>query len=106
MSNLIDLERGGLLEAAFACSLQMVVPDLLYETELAQETLPYLNTLGLGIVELSEAELAFAQQISSERQGLSLDCFALVAIEAEARSLKRGLWIDAAPVPPRDWRNL
>ena len=33
-SILIDLERGGLLEAAFSCGLTMVVPDLLYEREL------------------------------------------------------------------------
>ena len=36
-SILIDLERGGLLEAAFACGLTMVVPDLLYERELEPE---------------------------------------------------------------------
>lgn len=77
-SILIDLERGGLLEAAFACGSPMVVPDLLYEKELAQENGPYLKSLGLGVVELSAKELAFAQQVSTERQGLSLpDCFAL-----------------------------
>jgi endonuclease YncB( thermonuclease family) len=29
-----------------------------------------------------------------------------VAIEAEARSAKRGVWADAMPAPPWDWRNL
>jgi hypothetical protein len=29
-SVLIDLERGNLLETAFACGLTMIVPDLLY----------------------------------------------------------------------------
>lgn len=77
-SILIDLERGGLLEAAFSCGLTMVVPDLLYERELAAENGPFLRQLGLGVVALTPDELALAQQMQSERKGLSLpDCFAL-----------------------------
>ena len=48
-SILIDLERGGLLEAAFSCGLTMVVPDLLYERELESENGPFLRKLGLGV---------------------------------------------------------
>lgn len=77
-SILIDLERGGLLEAAFTCGWVMVVPDLLYERELLSENGLYLRTLGLGVVELSPDEAALAQQVKSFRPALSLpDCFAL-----------------------------
>lgn len=77
-SILIELERGGLLEAAFACGWTMVVPDLLYERELLSENGPYLRSLGLGVVELSPDEVALAQQVKSTRPALSLaDCFAL-----------------------------
>jgi endonuclease YncB( thermonuclease family) len=30
---------------------------------------------------------------------------ALIALEAEARAARRGLWQDAAPVPPWNWRR-
>ncbi|MHB0922168.1 MAG: hypothetical protein B7X31_00030 [Thiomonas sp. 13-66-29] len=77
-SVLVDLERGGLLEAAFSCGLPMVVPDILYERELENQAGPYLRTLGLGVLSLTSDEVALAQRIRSERRGLSLpDCFAL-----------------------------
>ena len=77
-SVLIDLERGDLLEAVFSSGMTFVVPDLLYERELANDIGPYLRTLGLGVVSLSPQELQLAQQVSGERRGLSLpDCFAL-----------------------------
>ena len=77
-SILIDLERGGLLEAAFSCGLTMVVPDLLYERELAPENGALLRKLGLGVVSLTPEEVAVAQQLRNERKALSLpDCFAL-----------------------------
>ncbi len=77
-SILIDLERGGLLEAAFSCGLNMVVPDLLYERELEPENGPLLRALGLGVLSLTPHEVAFAQQVRNERSTLSLpDCFAL-----------------------------
>jgi len=77
-SVLIDLERGGLLEAAFACGLTMVVPDLLYERELAAHNGPFLRALGLGVVALSPSEVEFAQALRKKQPGLSIpDCFAL-----------------------------
>lgn len=77
-SILIDLDRGGLLEAAFSCGLTMVVPDLLYERELESENGPFLRKLGLGVVALTPEEVVFAQQLRTERKALSLpDCFAL-----------------------------
>lgn len=77
-SILIDLERGGLLEAAFSIGVTFVVPDLLYERELEKDIGPYLRSLGLGVITLTSREVAFAQEISTARPGLSLpDCFAL-----------------------------
>lgn len=77
-SVLIDLEHGGLLEAAFSCGLTFAVPDLLYTKELEPENGPYLCSLGLGILTLSPEEMALAQEIKSQRRALSSpDCFAL-----------------------------
>ena len=77
-SVLIDLERGGLLEAAFACGHQMVVPDLLYDQELAPENGPLLIQMGLRVVELTSEETDFAQATQIKNALLSLaDCFAL-----------------------------
>lgn len=77
-SILIDLERGGLLEAAFDCGFTMVVPDLLYENELEPENGAYLRSLGLGVVSLTPDELESAQKFKTARKALSLpDCFAL-----------------------------
>ena len=75
---LIDLERGGLLEAAFACGFTMVVPDLIYDKELATENGPYLKSLGMGVVSLTSQEVELAQSAHTQRPTLSLpDCFAL-----------------------------
>lgn len=77
-SILIDLERGGLLEATFSSGLTMVVPDLLYERELEPEIGPFLRRLGLGVVALTAEEVTFAQRVKADRKKLSLpDCFAL-----------------------------
>lgn len=77
-SILIDLERGGLLEAAFSCGLTMIVPDLLYQRELENENGPYLRSLGLGVVALTPDEVTLAQMVRTARPVLSLpDCFAL-----------------------------
>lgn len=48
-SVLIDLERAGLLEAMFVLPFEFVVPDLLYERELAGEMGERLLGLGLGL---------------------------------------------------------
>ena len=77
-SVLIDLERGGLLEAAFACGHQLVVPDLLYVEELEPENGPLLRQMGLSIVELTSEEVEFAQAVQIANALLSMpDCFAL-----------------------------
>lgn len=90
-SVLIDLERGGLLESAFSCGLTMVVPELLYERELATENGPLLRHLGLGVVALAPDEMAFAQQLRTRRPGLSLpDCFALSCARRPNHALVTG----------------
>lgn len=90
-SILIDLERGGLLEAAFSCGWTMIVPDLLYERELLSENGPYLRSLGLGVVELSPDEVSFAQKVKRDRPALSLaDCFALTCAQRANHVLLSG----------------
>lgn len=90
-SVLIDLGRGGLLEAAFSCGLTMVVPDLLYERELAAENGPYLRQLGLGVVALDPEEVSFAQDVRKQRPGLSMpDCFALSCARRQDHALVSG----------------
>lgn len=78
-SVLIDLEKGGLLEAIFALGLSLVVPDYLYDKELKDANGPYLRTLGLGVLELSPQELEAVQELKMLSKGLSTpDCFALI----------------------------
>lgn len=90
-SVLIDLERGGLLEAAFSCGMTLVVPDLLYEKELEEENGPYLRSLGLGVSTLSPDELSAVQQLQKQKPGLSTpDCFALICATRPAHALVSG----------------
>ena len=78
-SVLIDLERGGLLEATFLSGHTLVVPDLLFENELKDYNGNYLKGLGLAVTELNPDEVALAQEINTLSPGLSLVvCFALV----------------------------
>lgn len=90
-SVLIDLERAGLLEAAFSCGLTMVVPDLLYQRELQDFNGPYLRKLGLSVVSLTPQEVRLAQEIKTLRSGLSLpDCFALTCAHRPGHILISG----------------
>ena len=90
-SVLIDLERGGLLETVFDAGLTLVVPDLLYERELESDIGPYLRRLGLGVVSLTAAEVQLAQEVRTERPGLSLpDCFALSCATRQNHKLVTG----------------
>lgn len=90
-SVLIDLERGGLLEATFLCGLVIVVPDFLFENELRSSNGTYLVELGLAITELSPDEMQFAQDIEGLRPALSLeDCAALVCATRADHTLLAG----------------
>lgn len=78
-SILIDLEKGGLLEAIFSLDLTFVVPDYLYEYELAEYNGAYLRHLGLGVLTLSSEENEVVQELLGSNTGLSMsDCSALV----------------------------
>lgn len=91
-SILIDLEKGGLLEAVFSLGLIFVVPDYLYEAELANYNGPYLRQLGLGVLTLSSEENEAVQDFLEENGGLSpSDCSALVcALRSKDHSLLTG----------------
>ena len=66
-SILIDLERGGLLEASFSCGLTMVVPDLLYERELEPENGALLRKLGLGGRRVADTRRGRARAAAANR---------------------------------------
>jgi len=69
----------------------MIVPDLLYERELADENGPYLRTLGLGVVALTPDEVVLAQEVRAQRSALSLpDCFALSCATRNSHYLVTG----------------
>jgi hypothetical protein len=90
-SVVIDLERGGLLDSAFGCGWAIAVPDWLYENELAENSGPYLKTLGLGVLELTGAEVELAQQLKKARKPLSLmDCFAFALASRQGNILLSG----------------
>ena len=90
-SVLIDLEHGGLLQVVFVAGLTLVVPDLLYEKELANRNGPYLQTLGLAVVDLAPTEMSLAQELKNSRTGLSLsDCYALACATRPGHSLSTG----------------
>lgn len=90
-SVLIDLERGQLLELVFSSGLTLVVPDFLYQNELAASNGPYLRQLGLGVLALNGAEMSLVQAIKGSRKALSLpDCSALVCAIRESHVLLAG----------------
>lgn len=87
-SVLIDLEKGGLLEAIFTSGLTFVVPDYLYDKELKDSNGPYLCSLGLGVLELSPQELEAVQELKMGSKGLSTpDCFALICAQRQNHKL-------------------
>jgi len=91
-SVIFDLERGGLLEAAFSLDYTFVAPDLLYRNELESDPVgPQLIELGLEIVELDGTEVEAAQAVARERKGLSRpDCWAMVCARREGYRLVCG----------------
>ena len=77
-SVLIDLERGGLLEAIFALPHQFAVPDVLYEREMRGDWGEALVKLGLRVEEVSKEGVASALRYRHQRASLSVpDSFAL-----------------------------
>ncbi len=77
-SVLIDLERGGFLEAVFALPHEFAVPDVLYDREMQGEWGERLIQLGLRVVEVSAGGVGNALLYRQQRPSLSLpDSFAL-----------------------------
>jgi predicted nucleic acid-binding protein len=77
-SVLIDLERGGLLEAIFALPHEFAVPDVLYDYEMRGDWGDHLVRLGLRVEELSSDSVASALRYHQQRASLSVpDSFAL-----------------------------
>lgn len=90
-SVLIDLDRGGLLEEAFSFGVPMLVPDLIFENELRSTNGNYLRELGLTVIALTPDEVAFAQEVTIARPGLSTeDCFALSCARRDNHTLLAG----------------
>lgn len=59
-SVLIDLDRGGLLEAVFELPDELAVPDVLYDREMQGEWGEQLRQLGLRVEEVSQTGVANA----------------------------------------------
>ena len=90
-SIIIDLERGDLLSEAFAMPYEFVVPDLLYQRELADDVGARLVKLGLTIAELSGDQVAIAQRFVRVQRKISLpDAFALALAKTHSCVLLTG----------------
>jgi hypothetical protein len=90
-SVLIDLERGGLLEAAFCLSWEFAVPDLLYKRELRDHNGPDLLRLGLRVEALDPDGLQLALHYQARVPALSLpDTFALALAKTNGWILLAG----------------
>ena len=77
-SVLIDLERGGLLEACFNLSFRFTVPNLMYEHELKEHDRGNLIKLGLSIERLDDSCVSLAVKHRREKPALSTsDSFVL-----------------------------
>lgn len=98
-SMLVNLRRGRLLEPAFSLPFRFRIPDLLYESELAnranRKEEPALGErllrLGLEVVELNGKEVGRAMSLGRENRSLSLpDSFALALAEGRKWTLLTG----------------
>jgi predicted nucleic acid-binding protein len=90
-SVLIDLERGGLLEAIFGLPFEFAVPDLLYERELKDWNVLDLKAKGLQVLSLKSEAVELSQEYRRREPKLSLpDAFALALAKCEAHVLLAG----------------
>lgn len=90
-SVLIDLERGDLLESAFALPFEFAVPDLLYKRELLDYNGPQLRELGLRVEELDGDGIERALGYREQAPPLSLpDAFALSLAKTNGCTLLSG----------------
>ena len=95
-SMLVNLRRGRLLEPAFSLPFRFRIPDLLYESELANRKeepalCERLLRWGLEVVELNGEEVGRAMSLGRENRSLSLpDSFALALAESRKWTLLTG----------------
>jgi hypothetical protein len=90
-SVLIDLERGGLLEATFRLDWEFAVPDLLYKRELRDFNGPALQQLGLRVEALDGDGVMTAVDYRRRVPALSLaDSFALALAKINDWTLLAG----------------
>jgi predicted nucleic acid-binding protein len=90
-SVLIDLERGGFLEAIFSLPYEFTVPDVLYRREMGDEWGERLLELGLRVEEVSEGGVVSALHYRSQRPGLSVpDSLALALAKEQSWLLLTG----------------
>lgn len=90
-SILVDLERGGLLEAAFRLDVDFAVPDLLFEEELKDYNGDRLRSLGLLVQELDGGGVERAMAHRETEPLLSIaDAFALSLAQDQTTTLLTG----------------
>jgi predicted nucleic acid-binding protein len=90
-SVLIDLERGGFLEAIFVLPHVFAVPDVLYRREMTGAWGERLVALGLRIEEVSEGGVRKALHYRRQQPKLSVpDSFALALAKERACHLLSG----------------
>ena len=90
-SVLIDLERGGFLEAVFSLPYEFAVPDVLYRQEMEGEWGENLVARGLRVEEISAAGVTNALRYRSARPVLSVpDSFALALAQEREWTLLTG----------------
>lgn len=82
-SVLIDLERGGFLEAIFTLPHGFAVPDVLYRREMEGEWGERLVGLGLRVEEVSEQGVASAFRYRQHRAKLSVPDSLALALAKE-----------------------
>jgi predicted nucleic acid-binding protein len=82
-SVLIDLERGGLLDAIFALPHEFAVPDVLHDREIEGARGERLVGLGLRVEEVSQAGVGNALRYRQQRRALSVPDSSALALAKE-----------------------
>lgn len=90
-SVLIDLDRGGMLEALFQLPFEIGVPDVMFEREIKTWSGPDLRVMGLQVLTLEPDDVACAQDYRTREPRLSLpDAFALALAKSGDHILLAG----------------
>lgn len=90
-SVLIDMERGGVIEAAFQMGCDLAVPDILYERELKPYNGKHLLKLGLKRLRLDGDGLLSAVEYRRREKRISLvDSLSLAVCKRHSHTLLTG----------------